>query len=146
MTNKTVDKVPRRIPVTEGLKLLGDGTQGVLIGRCCRKCGEYVFGSPRFCPNCTSSELEEVELSKEGTLRTYTIIYVPPPGWQGDIPYILGSVELPEGPEIVTEVIDCPKEKLKVGMRMELVITVGGRDQDNNETMVYKWRPISQPQ
>jgi len=133
-----------RIPI-KGLKLLGDGSEGVLSGRYCRNCGEYLFPWPAFCPNCTSNELEEVELSREGILRSYTVIYAPPPGWQGDVPYILGSVQLPEGPEIVAEVIDCPKERIRVGMKMELALRVGGRDQDNNEIMVYKWRPASQP-
>jgi len=145
MTDKTDGKVPRRVPVANGLKLLGDGSQGVLVGRHCRHCGEYVFASPAFCPNCTSNELEEVELCREGILRSYTVIYAPPPGWQGDVPYILGSVQLPEGPEIITEVIDCPQERIRVGMKMELALRVGGRDQDNNEIMVYKWRPASQP-
>ena len=134
----------KRIPVIKSLKLSGDGTRGVFLGKRCRNCGEYLFGSPTFCLSCSSSELDLVELGQRGILSTYTVIYVPPPGWKGDVPYILGLVELLGGIEVLSEVIDCPKEALKIGMRMELAFKVGGRDNENNEIIVYKWRPIRQ--
>jgi len=138
----TEETVSKRIPVVKNLKLLGDGTQGVLMGIVCKSCGEYSVGSPAFCPKCSSDELEEVELSKEGILRTYTVIYVPPPGWNGDVPYTLGQVTLPEGPDVLTEVIDCPREEIKIGMKMELVVRVAGKDDEGNEIVVHKWRPV----
>ena len=142
--SETEEKSSQRIPVmSSNLRLSGDGTEGVLLGAVCKSCGEYFFGSPDFCLNCTSSELGEVELSRQGILRTYTVIWVPPPGWQGAVPYILGSVELPEGPEVVSEVVDCPQEAISIGMPMELTLRVGGTDKKGNEIVVYKWRPAS---
>jgi len=32
---------------------------------------EHVFGSPPSCPNCTSSEFKEVEISKEGGIKKH---------------------------------------------------------------------------
>lgn len=142
--DESENKASRRLPVmSKNLRLFNDGTEGVLLGRKCSGCGEYFFGSPSFCANCTSGDLQEVELSRQGVLRTYTIIWVPPPGWQGDVPYILGAVQLPEGPEIVSEVVDCPQESLRIGMSMELTLRVGGKDKEENELVVYKWRPAS---
>jgi hypothetical protein len=139
------DKTPRRIPVmSKVLKLTGDGSEGVLLGVMCQNCGEYILGMPSFCPKCMSSDLKAVELGKHGILRTFTVIWAPPPGWQGPVPYILGAVELPEGPDILSEVVDCPREALKVGMSMELTVRVGGKDKEGNEIMVYKWRPSTQ--
>jgi len=140
--NNPEQETTRRIPVmSRSLRLFGDGTEGVLLGKKCNNCGETFFGSPRYCANCSSSDLVEVELSKRGELRTYTVIWVPPPGWQGSVPYILGSVQLPEGPEILTEVLDCPQESIKVGMPMEITFRVGGTDAEGNEIVVYKWKP-----
>jgi len=141
MSEKEQETV-ERIPVIKSLKLLGDGTEGVLMGSVCKSCGEYSLGLPAFCARCSSSELQEVELSKEGILRTYTVIYVPPPGWNGDVPYTLGQVMLPEGPDVLTEVIDCPREDIKIGMRMELALRVAGTDDKGNEIVVHKWRPV----
>jgi hypothetical protein len=144
MAEQEKAKSPKRIPVVRTLKLSEDGTRGVFIGKRCRNCHEYLMGNPVFCLNCSSQEFDSVEFSTEGILRTYTVIYVPPPGWKGDVPYILGSVELPEGLEVTTEIIDCPKEALKVGMKMKLVMKVGGQDAEGNELIVHKWQPVNQ--
>lgn len=141
--NKPEQEATKRIPVmSRSLRLFGDGTDGVLLGKKCNSCGEYFFGAPGYCANCSSSDLVEVELSKRGVLRTYTVIWVAPPGWQGSVPYILGSVQLPEGPEILSEVLYCPQESIKMGMSMELALTVGGKDAEDNEIVVYKWKPV----
>ena len=132
----------KRIPVSSSwLKLQGDGTRGVLLGKVCKSCGEHFFGAPLFCLNCTSADMEQVELSKEGTLFTFTIIHQAPPGWQGSVPYILGSVKLEEGPRISAEIVDCPEETIKMGMSMELILRSGGKDQEGNDIMVFKWKP-----
>jgi uncharacterized OB-fold protein len=144
MAEQEKTKSPKRIPVVRTLKLSEGGTRGIFIGKRCRNCHEYLMGSPVFCLNCSSTEFDVVEFGQEGILRTYTIIYVPPPGWKGDVPYILGSVELPEGIEVTTEVIDCPKEAIKVGMKMKLVMKVGGQDAEGNELIVHKWQSVNQ--
>ncbi len=138
-------KSPQRIPVSsKKLRLSGDGLDGVLLGMKCNNCGEYFLSAPNFCANCTSDDLEEVELSKHGTLRSYTVVHTPPPGWQGNVPYILGSVELPEGPSIRSEVVDCPQQSLKVGMPVDMVLRVAGKDKEENEVVVYSWKPASE--
>lgn len=137
-------KTPRRISVTERrLKISEDGTEGVLLGRKCQDCGETFFGQPRFCLKCTSGDLKPVELGREGVVATYTIVRQAPPGWQGDVPYILATVKLPEGPSIASEVVDCAEEDIKIGMPVEMTFRVGGKDKDGNEVVVYKWRPSS---
>ncbi len=137
-------KKPQRIPVSKDrLELLGDGTEGVLLGTKCKSCGAHFFGSRRFCVNCTSDEVEPVELSKQGTLSSYTVVWAAPGGWTGDVPYILGQVRLPEGVGILSEVVELPREDIKIGMPLELTLRVGGEDPDGNEVVVYKWRPIS---
>ena len=123
------------------LKLLNEeGTAGVLVGTHCAHCGEYFFGDVVFCQNCSAKDLEPVELSKHGTLYSYTIVRVSPPGWPGDVPYVLGQVELPEGPHIISEVVDCPYQELQTGMNLELALVIGGKDVEGSDLVVYKWR------
>jgi hypothetical protein len=95
--------------------------------------------------------LEPVELSKRGVLYSYTIVRVPPAGWPGPVPYVLGQVELPEGLQVLAEVVDCPEADLKIGMAVELALRPvttepplalpsyqGG---ERGGVVVYKWRP-----
>jgi uncharacterized OB-fold protein len=120
-----------------------DGTDGVLLGFRCRHCGVYCFGPAIFCQACTSEALDSVELSKQGTLYSYTIVRVPPPGWPGPVPYILGQVELPEGPHVLAEVVDCQASDLKIGMAMKLALKTAQSAGSSEEKVVYKWRPVS---
>jgi|TARA_Y100000031_G_scaffold142529_1_gene172151 hypothetical protein len=131
---------------TARLKLTNEeGTEGVLLGFSCRECGSHVFGPATYCQGCTSNELEPVELSKRGTLYSYTVVRVPPPGWPGPVPYVLGQVELPEGPQVLAEVIDCPEAALRIGMAVELALQPVKAGEGDTETAVYKWRPAHDP-
>ena len=119
-----------------------DGEQGVLLGMRCSQCGVCVFGPATFCQSCTAPDLEAIELATEGTLYSYTIVRVPPPGWPGPVPYVLGEVELPEGPHVLAEVVDCGHADLKVGMPVALALrAVAMEGVAGSERVVYKWRP-----
>ena len=119
-----------------------DGTEGVLVGFRCRECGTHVFGAATFCQGCTSDQLEPVDLSQHGTLYSYTIVRVPPAGWPGQVPYTLGQVQLPEGPQVLAEVVDCPAEDLKIGINVELTLRQVRGEESGADRVVYKWRPV----
>lgn len=119
-----------------------DGTQGVLLGSVCGDCGVKVFGPATFCQSCTSGNLSQLELSTQGTLFSYTVVRVPPAGWPGPVPYILGEIELAEGPHVLAEVIDVPDGDPPIGMNMELALQQVTTNADSSEPrVVYKWRP-----
>ena len=127
---------PRRLKITNGA-----GTDGTLIGFRCDECGVTVFGPATFCQSCTSFKVEPVDLGRSGTLYSYTIVRIPPAGWPGDVPYILGQVELPSGPQVLAEVIDCDQSDLNIGMPVELAIRAVAPEDGGAEKLVYKWRP-----
>ena len=127
---------PRRLRIT------GDaGTEGTLIGFRCRECGVSVFGPATFCQSCTSFDVEPVDLGRVGTLYSYTIVRIPPAGWPGPVPYVLGQVELPSGPQVLAEVIDCEHSALTIGMPVELAIQAVPAQEGGGDKLVYKWRP-----
>ncbi len=133
---------PRRLRITNEA-----GTEGTLIGFRCRECGVSVFGPATFCQACTSFELEAADLGRVGTLFSYTIVRIPPAGWPGAVPYVLGQVELPDGPQVLAEVIDCEHSALAIGMPVELAIeavgapAASGGGSGGADKLVYKWRP-----
>ncbi len=133
---------PSRISASPSkLKLLDQaGAQGTLLGSRCLRCGSHTFGTVPSCQSCYSTDVESVELGSEGTLYSYTVVRTPPPGWQGEVPYLLGQVELPQGPHVVSQVVDCALEGVHIGMKMLLHLDdVGGADEDT--MVIFKWRP-----
>ena len=117
-----------------------DGSDGVLLGTRCTECGVYSFGAAIMCLHCTSAALEETTLSTHGILYSYTLVHVPPAGWPGPVPYILGQVELPEGPHIMAEIVDTSFDKLSVGTPMTLALQNVTLPDSGEEKAVYKWR------
>ena len=127
---------PNRLELTNG-----EGTEGTLIGFRCKDCGASVFGPAVFCQSCTSTNLEQADLGSKGILYSFTIVRIPPAGWPGPVPYVLGQVELPLGPQVLAEIIDCEHEDLDIGMAVEMVIRAVPAENGSPDKAVYKWRP-----
>ncbi len=118
-----------------------DASTGTLIGFKCNECEASVFGPAIFCQKCTSTNLVAVDLGDKGVLFSFTIVRIPPAGWPGGIPYVLGQVELPSGPQVLAEVIDCEHDDLKIGMAVEMVLKAVPSENGGPDKAVYKWRP-----
>jgi uncharacterized OB-fold protein len=131
---------PNRLKITNDDASKGP-LEGTFIGFNCQECDTTVFGPAIFCQSCTSTQLEAVELGGKGILFSYTIVRIPPAGWPGDVPYVLGQVELPQGPQVLAEVIDCEHDDLKIGMAVEMTIQAVPAENGGPDKAVYKWRP-----
>jgi len=113
-----------KIPVAEGLFTWPDGPPR-LIGSRHRETGAISFPADR-----SNGEVEEIQLSRTGTLFTWTTQqFVPPaPPYTGDTdpdsftPYAVGYVELPEGILIEGRLTESDPERLDIGQEMELVL------------------------
>ena len=127
---------PQRLQITNE-----DASTGTLIGFKCNSCGASVFGPAIFCQQCTSTDLISVDLGDKGILFSFTIVRIPPAGWPGDIPYVLGQVELPSGPQVLAEVVDCEHEDLTIGMAVQMVLRAVPADNGGPDKAVYKWCP-----
>src|SRR5437764_1483645 len=89
------------VPVHEGLFTTAtDGTARLVAGRC-RACGHHHFPRGGTCPYCSSEDVDEALLSGEGSLWTWTAVTAPPPGYQGEVPFGFGVVELAEGHRVL---------------------------------------------
>ena len=75
-----------------------------LLGLKCNKCGAYTVPPKKVCMECSSEDLEIVQLSGKGKIQTFTVIRVPPEGFEA--PYIVGMAELDEGPWLMGNIID----------------------------------------
>lgn len=117
-----------------------------LLGTRCKKCKEVMFGSNASCANCASEEVEDIPLSKSGTLWTYTIIYHCPPGsYRGPkdpfVPFAEGLVELPDGVKVLS-ILDCDIDKVKIGMKLELVCHELYKNEQGQSVIAWKFKAV----
>jgi uncharacterized OB-fold protein len=66
-------------------------------------------------------DTEWVEASGSGCLVAFTECHVAAPGFDGELPYIMGIVRLEESPRVLAQVVGATLEQLSVGLPMRLL-------------------------
>jgi len=69
-------------------------TAGNVLARKCPKCDELHLATVYFCKKCGSKEFEDSILKGTGKVVTYTIMTVPPAGFEDLVPYAWVVMEL----------------------------------------------------
>ena len=67
---------------------------GNVLARKCTKCDELHLATVYFCKKCGSKEFEDSILKGTGKVVTYTIMTVPPAGFEDLVPYAWVVMEL----------------------------------------------------
>ena len=88
--------------------------KGKLMGLKCTDCGNITCPPKMTCQECTSTNLEIVEVKPKGTIKTFTAAYVAAQGREGEAPYTIVLVELDEGPWIMGNLIDIDPRKVTI--------------------------------
>lgn len=124
------------------LRLPDDPNQPAsLEGSRCPECGA-TFYPPRYvCLACYRQGLEAVALSRRGTVHTFTVARMAPPGALVQAPYVIAQVRLPENVIVATVLTDVEPEKVRIGMPVELVVQKVTVDVEGNEVVAFKFRP-----
>jgi len=89
--------------------------EGKLLIKKCTACGEPHFYPRTHCPFCFSDKTEWVEASGQGTVYTYSVMR------RASIPYAIAYVTLAEGPTMMTNIVDCDLDSIKIGQPVRLV-------------------------
>lgn len=94
-----------------------------LVGGRCPSCERRHFPVAAWCPWCGSAGATEVRLSTEGTLWAWTAVLAPPPGYEGEVPYGFGVVELPaDGLRVITRLTESDVDALTFGQPMRYTV------------------------
>lgn len=86
----------------------------------CKKCGKIFFPPRLICSACGSKTFDDMVLSRNGKVLTYTIIRVPPSQFKDEAPYAMGVVELEGGGRLTAQIVDCDFDKIQIGMPVKL--------------------------
>ena len=142
------DKEKKRIPLKEGFWTEPSSPEEKprLIGSKCGVCGDLFFPKKDkgWCLYCQKKSLKDIPLSGEGKICSFSVVMQPPAGgfYKGPVPYAFGLVELTEGLEIVTLFSVDDFSELEVAREVELVIEKLCDDDEGNEVLTFKFRPV----
>jgi len=102
-----------------------------LIGTKCITCDTVYFPPKTFCPGCRRrGKIEEATLCGKGKIVSYTIIRVPPEGFEKFTPYAVAIIELNERTRISGQIIG-DVSKVETGKNVETVFRKISEDGDD---------------
>ncbi len=87
----------------------------------CLECKAFRHHPRPMCPECHSLRFEWAPVSGRGTVYTYAIVTQRlHPHWKDEVPYNVVLVELEEGVRIVSNLVGCPNESIRIGMPVKV--------------------------
>ncbi|MGH9901584.1 MAG: Zn-ribbon domain-containing OB-fold protein [Pyrinomonadaceae bacterium] len=92
-----------------------------LVLQQCAACARFRFYPRVVCPHCFSDGFEWRRAAGRGTVYSFTVIHRAPfPAFRDKVPYVLALIELDEGVRMMTNVVGCDPDAVRIGMPVEV--------------------------
>ena len=106
-------RTPVRTPETNAF--WDAANEEILLYAKCRDCGKPHYYPRKVCPFCFSTKVDFLKASGLAKVYAFTLFY------KGSPPYISAWVMLNEGVALLSNIIECDSEKLKIGTTLQAV-------------------------
>jgi uncharacterized protein len=141
MISERVLPAPAPVVLPE-VKNFWDATaEGRLLLPRCEDCQTVIWYPRPYCPACASLKVGWFEASGRGSIYSFTVNR----RGQADLSayreagtYVLAYVELEEGPRVMTNIVDCDPDSVKIGQQVEIVFHDTGQG-----TALHRFRPAA---
>ena len=95
----------------------------------CDRCAIAIFYPRDFCPSCGARSVTWRRCSGRGIVYSFSVIHTHPhPAFKQRVPYVVALVTLEEGARLMTEIVDCPPDTVRVGMAVIVDFRRAGED------------------
>ena len=115
---------------------------GKLVLQKCRRCATFQFHPKPWCIECGSRDLAWTQAKPLGTVYSYTVartVAMNYPAWEADLPVVTCLIDLDDGARMYAQVTDCPPERIRVGMRVQVHF-----EDISSEAGIPKFRPVDE--
>jgi len=103
----------------------------------CLDCGKFRFYPRSLCPYCFTYNTERIKVSGRGKVYSFTVSHKPAsPAFHQDVPYNIAIIDLEEGVRMMSNIVDCKNEDIRIDMPVEIVF-----DDVTPEITLPKFRP-----
>ena len=80
----------------------------------CNSCGRSHWYPRGICPHCFSQDIAWNEASGDGTIYSFSVMK------RSEVPYAIAYVTLAEGPTMMTNIVNCDLDAIKIGQKVKL--------------------------
>jgi uncharacterized OB-fold protein len=125
MASPTIPKertYPAPEPNPETKRFWEAAAQGQLLLKKCGDCGEVHYYPRALCPFCGSDRTDWQPASGRGTVYSWSVMR------RAETPYAIAYVTLDEGVTMMTNIVDCDLDGIRIGQAVRVVFkpTAGG--------------------
>ena len=88
--------------------------------------------------------MQDYKFKGTGTIVSFTVIHESYGTFKMDVPYIMGIIQLDEGPRLTAQIIDCKATDIQIGMKVEA--TFRKLSEDGKAGIIhygYKFRKVN---
>lgn len=103
------------LPFPETAPYWEAAAHGKLLLKHCTACGADHFYPRSICPFCFSDKTEWREAAGTGTIYSFSVTR------RAEVPYAIAYVTLAEGPTMMSNIVDCDLDAIRIGQRVRLV-------------------------
>ena len=105
----------------------------------CLRCGKFYYPISPMCPHCQNWGFEWVKLSGKGEIYSFIVVRrATNPAFAKEIPYIVAIILTKEGTRMISNVVGCKPEDMRVGMPVEVVF-----EDISPEVSLPKFKPVA---
>ena len=98
--------------------------RGELVRPVCNDCGQSFFVPQFACPYCQSTNWDYQPSSGRGQVYSHTTVHRPPtPAFTA--PYVMADVDVEEGWHLLTWIVECEPDQVKIGMAVSVRFIAG---------------------
>lgn len=135
-------KKPLPAITTEAKPFWDAAAQQKLVMQRCRDCRAWVWTPRPACNECGSGHLDWTPMSGTGSIYSFTVIRqiagrAASKAFEPDVPYVVAWVDLDEGPRMITNIVGCDVDDVKLGMKVTVQF-----EQASPEIWLPKFRPV----
>lgn len=109
-------KIPSPFVNPENKPFWDAAAEGRLLLKRCKDCQQPHYYPRALCPFCFSDNTEWVDAKGTGEIYSYSVMRRGAP-----VPYALAYVTLDEGVSMLTNLVDCDFDALRIGQRVRVV-------------------------
>ncbi|OIO25283.1 hypothetical protein AUJ14_04670 [Candidatus Micrarchaeota archaeon CG1_02_55_22] len=93
-----------------------------LIGSRDEETGKEYFPQRKISPAVRRrGKLVDHPMPRDGTIYSYSLVHSAPTGFEVESPYFIAIIELSNGVRILSQLVDSPAERVKMGAKVKLV-------------------------